>query len=278
MIQTDGMDDEKIKCVSSMNQLPNEADIAIIATDSRHRKDAFSELIKNTHISYCIFEKVLFTKEEDFDEISKFLNSNREIKAYVNCARRYAQGYRKLKEKLEGKTFSFFLEGGCWGMGCNTVHFLDLIAFLGGADDMALDVSLLDEQIIDSKRKNYKEITGRIIGRMGNCLFFSIGCVNNTEKANRIIINMDKKTYIIDEKNDLFFEIDLDNRDSVSGQEKVGGLLTSVSTTFVINDLLNHGNCVLPDYNEACKIEKMFIEKLHPFFWARGFKEECPIT
>lgn len=278
LIQADGMDSKRIKCVDSMSQLPAEAYLAIIATDSRHRKDAFFELLRNTQVSYCVFEKVLFNKKEDFDNVTMFLDSNGKIKAYVNCARRYTPGYKKLKKMLEGKNFSFFLEGGGWGLGCNAVHFLDLVAFLGGTNDMALDVSLLDEQIIDSKRKNYKEITGRITGRMGNCSFFSIECMNNNEKAIRIIINADKKTYIIDEKNDLFFEIDLDNRDFVSEQEKLGGLLTSVSTSLVINDLLKRGNCNLPDYNEACKIEKLFIERLQPFFTERGFKDECPIT
>ena len=268
----------RVRYLDSLNSVPPRTDVAIIATDSRNRKNAFFELVGNVEIKYCILEKVLFTKISEYEDVSDWLKKRTGIKAFVNCARRYTHGYNEIRRKLAGKAFTFTLEGSKWGLGCNAIHFLDLISFLGGVNGITIDTSLLDDEIIDSKRMSYKEVTGRLIGNMGGCSFFNIECGKTGNREIRIIINSENKTIFISEAKDQYLEMISGEKGIVCKNHKLEGLMTSVSTTHVLNDLFSNGDCLLPEFAESCIIHRAFINALQPVFAKQGFFDECPIT
>lgn len=61
--------------------------------------------------------------------------------------------------------------GGDWGLGCNAIHFLDLLTFFTGKVDFELDVSHLDSEIRVSKRERFVEFTGCLLGKCGETKF-----------------------------------------------------------------------------------------------------------
>ena len=93
--------DEKIVGGTNISILPQKVDVAIIATSSAVRKDVFMNLISHSDVKNIIFEKVLFQRVEDYYEVKECL-CKKNIRAWVNCARREFDSYWKIKEILQG--------------------------------------------------------------------------------------------------------------------------------------------------------------------------------
>lgn len=55
--------------------------------------------------------------------------------------------------------------GGDWGLGCNAIHFLDLLTFFTRKVDFELDISHLDSEIRVSKKERFVEFTGFLLGK-----------------------------------------------------------------------------------------------------------------
>lgn len=138
------------------------ANLAIIATGAAPRYDALCYLLSRIHVPYLLSEKVLFQRLSHFDEMETLL-SKHGCKAWVNCARRMYPYAQYLKELFSGDTLSMSVQGGNWGLACNGIHFLDLLAFLSGASMVVRwNIDLLDHAIYESKRHGYKEFGGSI--------------------------------------------------------------------------------------------------------------------
>ncbi len=75
-------------------------DLAIIATNSKIRRDVIADLVELNKVKYLILEKILFQKEEDYYYILELLEKQC-LKTWVNCARRSVPFYQELKSIFE---------------------------------------------------------------------------------------------------------------------------------------------------------------------------------
>ena len=137
-----------VKFITTVEELPNELDVVVIATTSNIRRILFDQLINSSNVKNIIFEKILFQKEEDYYHVQDKLNELG-IHAWVNCARREWDSYKLLKNELKSCNGLYISAiGGQWGMGCNAIHILiclrdhKLIAHNSGR--LFLDISLQD--------------------------------------------------------------------------------------------------------------------------------------
>ena len=149
--------------LNSVEELPKKLALVIISTSSDIRLSILESLFKNKiEVENIVFEKVVFQRPKDFDKAKNLLSKNR-IKSWVNCPRRSWPIYMDLRSFLkEKKDLFFILKGGEWGMACNAIHFIDLIEWLTSSEILEIDIDELDPAILESKRKGFIEISGKL--------------------------------------------------------------------------------------------------------------------
>ena len=138
------------------------ADLAIIATNSDVRKKVFFNILKKIKINKFIFEKVLFQDLKDYNFVyNHFKNNN--IKGWVNCHYRYNPLFKKIKKRINKlNNFTIELNGNNWGMGCNSIHFIDFFCYLFDNKVYSMDSSELIKKKFKSKRAGFIEFFGKL--------------------------------------------------------------------------------------------------------------------
>lgn len=189
--------------LKNLNQKLN-IDLAIISTNSKERFKVFSQLVNYNHVKKIIFEKFIFYKKSSFDKTLKILKKNK-IKAWVNCLRREIEIYKKIK-LLIGKNFTLDFKYSNWGMGSNSIHFLDLFTYLSNNKKIYLDRHDLDKKIFKSKRKGYSEFKGKLKFKVGKSfLILEDNIVYKRKyfkiKSKRYVFSFNKSENIVTQKN-----------------------------------------------------------------------------
>lgn len=264
--------------INNIEGLPKSLDVVIVATNSNIRRSVIEELLTITNVNYLLLEKVLFQKLEDYDSIGKVLKE-KNIKTWVNCPRRTFDFYKNLKAELEEATsMEINVSGSLWGLACNGIHMLDLIAFLAGSKDTKVDVSNLEENYIESKRKGFLEINGTLKGSMGRCSSYAITCYPMSDSPVTISINSDILKCIIVESSNTSY-ISRKKSNWMWENEHFIILQQSQRTQLVVQDILDKGDCDLVEYEESAYLHKCFQEPLITYFGERGIRDGlCPIT
>lgn len=263
---------------STYSIIPNKIDLAIIATTANVRRTVIEYLAQTFSIKHFILEKVLFQKKEDFYAIENLLHRKR-IKAWVNCPMRTYPSFIQLKKELRDiKKFSIEVRGGNWGLCCNAIHFLDLISFL--ADDATLKIERADydDNLLESKRQGFFELSGSIEGSVGDCTDFCITeyrdnqmprmIIVKSKLFNCLIIENEKKIYKISEKSN--WQIEVDHFD-IPYQSQI--------TYQPVNQIFKTGECNLPTYEQSMKEHIELFESMEVQFKKLGIGGGiCPIT
>ena len=267
---------KSIDYLMDIDFLPSQLDLVIIATNSIPRADLTKHLLNSKKVTYIVFEKFLFPSISDYLTIGKLLLDNN-IKAWVNCPRRYFSFYKDLKKLLVGSlTIDMHLSGPDWGLACNSIHFIDLFAMLSEKQDFEVDTSML-EKIIDSKRPGYIELIGTIDGKsvsgnyhfsltsQNNCNSFSIHI--STEKYLITIFESQKKAYI-------------ETEDSEEIEKEVKINYQSELTGIIAEQILLNGFSELTPYNESANLHIQFLEPVINYYNQKTGKNQdfCPIT
>lgn len=258
--------------------LPEEIDVAIIATTSKVRRQIFEQLVAHSKIRNVIFEKVLFQKVDDYYVVEQLLKEH-SIRAWVNCARREYDSYHTVKNLLSScENYVFHMAGGNWGMACNGIHMVDLVEFLEGSAQCAIEQMNLQPVIEDSKRSGYKEVYGTITGKCGRCEAFSITCFGNSTVPTQIDIVSDKFRCTIIESERKLILVSGEN-DWEDEEQFFVVPYQSQLTGGVVKNILENGTCRLPEYPDAMRLHLEFIKPLIQFFESQGMEREvCPIT
>ena len=264
--------------LSTVKELPKEIEAVVIATNSNTRRFIFEELVSNSRVSYIIFEKVLFQKEDDYFFVQNKLQ-DLGIRAWVNCARREWESYKEFRKEIEeSKEFHLYAVGGKWGIGSSGIHMLDLIEYLSGHEIESIQVDKLDHGIEESKRKGFYEFYGTITGRSGKCKNYNITCINESVLPFRIEITTESKRYMIDEVHNFILESSSDSQWEWEKNE-FKQVYQSQMTGRVIKSIIETGKCNLSDFDSSMKLHLKLIKALLPYFISNGWEEEsCPIT
>lgn len=156
---------------NQIEALPPLLDHAVIATAADVRLSVMRALFRGRTVHNILLEKVLFQRLSDYVSAAELLHQA-ETRAWVNCLRRAIPLYETLRAFFADDPLQHVdVCGGNWGLGCNSIHFLDIIAFLNSGEIHSISTELLDEGLIDSKRPSFKEFTGTLLGRCGDASF-----------------------------------------------------------------------------------------------------------
>ena len=267
----------KATIVSSIEELPDEIDLCIVATSSGPRRMVLEQLFLHSKVSYVILEKVLFQKSDDYDYVGKLLRDNK-CKAWINCARREQREYIDLQDRLNGeKIHSMTVSGSEWGMCCNSIHMIDLAQKLAGSDKLNVIECVAFPEIYDSKRVGYKEMFGTISGIINEDVSFQITCTHGINPM-MITINSDNHQIVIEEGKGLMHIAGKGNEWHWNTHEFIIEYQSKL-TGRVSKRILEQGDCNLPKYEDVMQIHKRYIEMWLKVFQEHGWGGDiCPIT
>ncbi len=269
---------KEIKFITSLDQAERHIDFAIIATGSKGRAEIISKVLSVCHVDYMLIEKVLFQRPEEYSAIQSLLAQNK-VKAWVNCPRRMNDFYKKLSGDLRGKTISVVIEGHQWGLGCNAIHFIDLVSFLTGCREYTM-AEKLDKQILKSKREGYIEFSGELYLDYPNgsqCRIISHPEGDETPVI-VTIISEEERLLIDESKGEVF--ISKKENNWLWKNEKFRLKYQSELTSEVFEKLMQVQRCDLTPYAESAELHLPFIETMLTFLdknYQSGIKN-CPIT
>lgn len=255
-----------------------EADLVIIATNSDVRAEIVTELTGRVKFRYLILEKVVYQSLEVFkQQISLLEKSN--IKTWVNYPRRIYPFYSDLKKELSGcGKISLTVSGSNWGLGCNSLHFIDLLCFLTGSTEYKTDYVLLDPEILQSKRPGFVEFTGRLgFSNQGGSL--QLVSYNHSEIPVLIEATTAKGRWLITEaQNNVVIYRQEDSYKPELRPQKFP--FQSELTGIVAEDIFTTGECGLASLRESYAQHSLLLPVFNNHLFAiRGVKNDnCPIT
>jgi predicted dehydrogenase len=230
-------------------------DVGIVATTASSRLPILKTLIEND-IKNIVLEKIVFNSLQDIDDALLLTSEAKNTKIWVNCPRRLYPVYQQLKKDIKGSVFKrFSVKGNNFGMGCNGIHFIDLLAYL--IDDSKYQFS--SEKITDveeSKRADYVELFGIMDGYFESGCQLELECGKNSEKPEfEISLEMEDGSLNIRE---LTGEAVLNKSGSTSTLD-FNMPYQSELTGPLIDQILQEGTCGLTSFNESMALHRPFI-------------------
>ncbi|MBQ7209005.1 MAG: Gfo/Idh/MocA family oxidoreductase [Lentisphaeria bacterium] len=270
---------QKIDFVSGIDLLPSALDFVIVATSSMVRRKIVEDLLVHSRVKYLLLEKFLFPRIQDYAAVDELLKRHN-VQTFVNCPRRLFAYYRRVAELLAGQKFlSIRVSGSNWGLGCNAIHFLDIITYLVNSADFTLE-NHLEPVVLDSKRPGYVEFAGSICGRFSGGTKFEIASYVagkapilielQAESANVIISESSGKMMYADEAHQWQWQ-----------EEEIQVLYQSGLSGIVADEFLTKGTSQLVpfDWSAKChvKLLQLFLDHQRTIK-PKEDKELCPIT
>jgi len=256
---------------TSLGSMPQDADIVIVATAADVRADVVAKISNSTKVKHWVLEKVLTQGEADIDLVLSIIQTD--SKAWVNIPRRIMPWYQEIQSRLGLKQpLTLNIQGGAWGLACNSVHFLDLCAWWTGEKLSRIDSTQLDPIWFESKRPGFWEINGTLKA------YYSGGSkaiLNATNGANSISIDVSdgEQSWTINEVNGI-----AQKSDGIVIKGKP--LYQSEMTGPLVESILKTGRCDLPTMREASDVHRIFIQTLVKHWKQAGHPDAAyvPIT
>jgi len=228
-------------------------DVIIVATSSEGRADLIRELSSQIEVRYWVVEKVLAQSESELKLISKVLKNF--PGAWVNTPRRMIKWYQDIiASSPGGSPITCTVSGGDWGLACNAIHFLDLVAWWSGEELVSIQTDELAPQWHKSKREGYWEIFGTLTA--------------NYSQGSRLVLKSTSgdASYLVEIQAEGFaWEIhELNGAAARSDGESISGRLEFQSeiTGRLIESILKSGRCDLPTVDESAVLHIPLVNQL----------------
>ena len=275
----------KNKNISSIDFLPGidnlneDYDLCIIATRADVRFQIFQELTSKINVSHIVLEKVAFQSEQQFEDAKKLM-SQKDISSWVNFPRRMFPLYEQLKEYLsDSEEIECCVRGGDWGLACNALHFIDLLAFFASDAKYELDISGLDPRVWPSKRAGFIEMTGKLVGTFSKGSQIRLESIANSVELSEIVINTSDLEIIINEAHGsatIFKKENKWNKETLRFKIPFQSELTHL----VAKEILETGTCRLTDFDESCALHIPYLHAIKKHIETVEHRKygSCPIT
>ena len=250
----------EVKYYLSLDSLDSEIDFCVIATGANARLTVLQALAERVKVKYLLLEKVLFQTIADYHHARKILEKH-EITAWVNCPRRMYSIYQELKMLLDfDSTISCSVAGGEWGLGCNAIHFLDLMTFLTDSIVTRIDNSEIDKILHESKRLGFVEFTGCLRALFENSSELELVSTFKSEDPLKVLIETDTFEVVV-----------LESEGKATVENKMTGNVKDMTfelpyqsslTNLIAEDILFKQECQLTTFDESVKLHMPLIESL----------------
>ena len=255
----------------TLAEIPIQLDIVVVATTARVRPQVVREIASHANVGSWVLEKVLAQSEAGLDEIAAKVGLG--ARAWVNTPRRMLPWHQQIKSQLDhGRPMTLKVDGGSWGLACNSIHFLDMFAWWTGETLVEVNTEQLDSQWFEAKRPGNWEVLGTLQAKFsgGSCVNLS---ARDGEVSYAFELDDGEHTWSIDE--------DAGTARRSDGLDLPGRLpfQSEVSATLV-ESILENGTCELPTLKESAEVHCVFIRSMleHWKHSVDGCATAVPIT
>ena len=262
---------KKINLIKNLNNNYS-YDLAIISTNSSERFSLFLKLIKNNNVKNILFEKFVFFKTEEFLKTFQILKKNK-INVWVNCLRREISIFHKIKKKIKGD-FEMTYKSKNWGLGCNSIHFLDLFCFLSNSKEIIINRYNLYKKIYKSRRKGYMEFKGLIEFKIKNSKLLIQDDDITNNKVFKIATN--KKVFSFNNKENILTELNIKNENLK--KYKCEEPKVSLVSSKIIQKILKKKKVNLVSLKESFLHHKILIDIFSSHLKRINHKKKLKIT
>ncbi len=267
----------------SLEALDTSLDVVIVATNADVRADLIRHLMTRARVGAFLLEKVLFTRAADYAEIGSLL-ARAGTKAWVNCARRSWPSYRAVRQRLaSSRLLELNASGSDWGLACNSIHFLDLAAWLGGATAYKVVGENLDSGTRPAKRASFVEFTGALSGNFDRGPMFRISSWQPSAAEGMpfvLQVIADDVIYIIREEENLAWVADA--RSSWAWNEiPFHSVPQSELTHLIVEEILDRGTAPLTPYADSAALHAPMLGAFMRHLQSENSTAvltSCPIT
>jgi predicted dehydrogenase len=248
--------DHKFFQLEKLNHLPKNLDLVIVSTSSKNRAELIKNLSPKIKPCYWIIEKVLAQSSEELDVVKYATEKAKGI--YVNNGYRLTKLYQHFKTKFSGqKPLRVKVEGGAWGLCCNSIHFIDLISWWTNEILLSVNTKELNESWIKSKRKDYFECTGKLIVKFsGGTELLLHSNLHSKEQETKLTVEL---------PNNNIWTI---NGSKGISQSSNGDIFNkrlefqSEMTGAIVTKILTKGICELPNLQESIVMHRIFLDSM----------------
>ena len=248
--------EEPAHAVSFMQSLDNvvgAVDLAIVATPARGRAELVQTLGTRLQISCWVIEKVLAQSESELDLICSAVGGK--ARAWVNTPRRMMAWYHALKQATPHRSPSTCtVSGGDWGLACNAIHFLDVMAWWTGETVTQIDTGRLASRWHPAKRAGYHEVYGTLVVRLSAGSELVLSCAAASADLTMSLVTQDGE-WSVRELEGVAVRTD--------GASLPGRLeLQSGMTGELAASILSDGTCGLPPLEESAVLHRPLLKSL----------------
>ena len=240
----------------------NNFNLVILSTPAYKIFFILKKMIFELNFKNLIIEKIAFQSNQEFNKSIKLLKQNN-INAWVNCANRTFNSYKKLKKIInKDDLITMIVSGGKMNFASNLIHYLDLFSYF--IYDSKFRILLQNfNKPFKSKRKNYYEFDGYIIAlsSKGDHLLVNSDINSSrpvtvdisTRNFNISIIEPLSKAYYMSEKNKWKIK---EMNFIIENQSDL--------TKFLTESILKKNECDLIDVNSSFEINRMMLDIFLP--------------
>lgn len=264
--------------IESVNEIEEDLDFVIIATNSDHRFSALKELYRYKTPKFIILEKFLFNKLSYFEEAKKFFQLSG-TKVWVN--QWMSTDFPDLSDIfVETDGINISVKGKNWNFCSNCVHYIEWFHHINNRKKIVLFKSDLENLIIENKRKGFFETFGSLEfhGINNNKLLLQCNYEENGERETLISLsNKSSRAEFQFTFNGLKGFIFRSNQKK-SIDFKIRYL--SERTSVYIKSILEKNECTLPTYDQSVLHHKLVFQTLKNHFDKSylGTDEILPVT
>ena len=249
--------DESPHQVRWLGSLPSDlqrVDVALIVTSSKGRAGLIDKIAKAIDVRYWVLEKVLTQSSEELVTIQSVLAGCEG--AWVNTPRRMMTWHQSLKNVFASRgPLEISYSAGLWGLACNSIHFIDLVAWWSGEALVSVDTSGLDHHWHESKRAGYFEITGELVAHFSAGISLRLSSKEDAQAQPIQVALSDGLVWEIDEP--------AGTAHSSSGEQLDGRIeFQSQLSGRLVDDILQRGKCDLPSLDESSSMHKIFLDAM----------------
>lgn len=235
----------------------NYADLVINATNIHGRLNG-----AKINAAVTILEKPIANNEKELSDIQKVVQ-DKSGKYFVNYSRRMWNIYRQILEKIHSDESLLKISVECNRIGLlsNGLHYIDLFDWMSADfpyNEDSMDIDFY--QIFDSKRKGFKEASGKITCSRGNFRFQLEDLFSEEAKPKSVVTIFAKNiVYRLDELSGVVSLLDRDGQIVQESNFKPEDNFQSTLTKQIVTNILDGGEILLPSFDNILSSTKTYI-------------------
>ncbi len=261
-----------VQFTTSLEAAPQELDLALVVTPAHCRARVVEQIAGRHQVKAWTLEKVLAQSCEQLDRIEQALANNSRV--WVNTPRRLMGWHQAIGAQLlpDGPVpLQVRVVGGSWGLACNAIHFIDLVAWWTQAHLQSVSTDGLDGWT-DSKRAGFQEVFGCLLAHYSDGSVLELSCLPDAQPA-VITAETPQGSWRLEEAAGV--------ATGPAGQQLHGQLsFQSALTASLVAQILQDSHCALPTLAESVVQHRPLLQALIEHWNRSQRRHDCsvPIT